>query len=66
MAIRLARNTSKKVMGLESIFTFGKYKGDQLEDVITDDPGYIEWLSDGNVVLFDAKASLLISQKKIA
>lgn len=62
----MARNATKKVMNLESIFEFGKYRGHQLEDVITDDPGYIEWLIDGDVVLFDAKASLLISQKKIA
>jgi len=32
-------------MGLDDIFTFGKHKGEQLEDVIEDDPAYIEWLA---------------------
>jgi len=31
-------------MGLDSVFNFGKYKGEQVEDVVEDDPSYIRWL----------------------
>lgn len=61
-----SKNKTQKLMGLESMFSFGKYKGQQLEDVITDDPSYIEWLIDGDVVSFDGKANDLINKKKIA
>lgn len=58
--------TSLTTMTLESIFTFGKNKGRQLEDVIMDDPDYIEWLCDKDVVDFDEEAHELISKQGIA
>lgn len=39
-------------MDLDSIFKFGKYKGQELEDIIEDDPGYIRWLMDNEVAEF--------------
>lgn len=52
-------------MGLEDEFTFGKHKGEQLEDVIHDDPQYIEWLIMEGVADFDDEACELITKRKI-
>ncbi len=30
--------------GLKYVFTFGKFKGDELQDVIESDPEYISWV----------------------
>ena len=32
-------------MSEQNIVPFGKYKGRLIEEVIADDPGYLEWLS---------------------
>lgn len=50
-------------MGIDDIFTFGKHKGEQLEDVIEDDPEYVEWLCQEEIVNFDDEAYELISKK---
>ena len=55
-----------KPMNLESEFTFGKHKGHQLEDVIEDDPQYIEWCVVNDVADFDEESLELISKKGIA
>ena len=54
------------MLGLDSVFIFGKHKGDQVEDVIEDDPGYIEWCCDNEVVIFDEETLELISKRGIA
>lgn len=56
-------------MGLDSLFTFGKYgppAREQLEDVIDDDPDYIRWLVENDIVDFDEEAMELITKKGIA
>lgn len=53
-------------MGLEGIFTFTKHEGDQLEDVIYDDPDFIEWCCNNEVINFDEEALELISKRGIA
>lgn len=53
-------------MSLEDLFKFGKHKGQQLEDVIEDDPEYIAWCCDNDIVQFDNEALELISRKGIA
>lgn len=53
-------------MQLDSIFKFGKHIGQQLEDVIEDDPDYIEWCCENEVGDFDEEALELISRKGIA
>lgn len=53
-------------MKLDDIFLFGKHLGDQLEDVIEDDPKYIEWLCEDEIVNFDEEALELIAKKGIA
>lgn len=50
-------------MGLEDIFKFGKHQGEQLEDVIEDDPGYVTWLAEENVVDFDEQTLQVLTSK---
>lgn len=50
---------------LESRFNFGKHNGEQVEDVIEDDPSYVEWLCANEVVEFDEEALQLIGKKGI-
>lgn len=56
----------RQAMTLEDEFTFGKHEGHQLEDVIHDDPAYIEWCVENDIVLFDEEASELIAKRGIA
>lgn len=53
-------------MTLESTFKFGSHKGDQLEDVIEDDPQYIGYLVERDIVDFDEETMELLSKKGIA
>jgi hypothetical protein len=56
---------SQLVMGLDDIFKFGKHKGDQLEDVLDDDPDYIAWCVENGVVDFDEVAMEAIGKRRI-
>lgn len=40
-------------MNLESMFTFGAHKGEQVEDVIMDDRQYVLWLIEEKDFAFD-------------
>ncbi len=51
--------------GLDDIFAFGKHKDEQVEDVIEDDPKYIEWLIMEGVAMFDDETLELIARKGI-
>lgn len=51
---------------LEDNFPFGKHKGQQVEDVIEDDPGYIAWVVENDVMTFDDETYELITKKGIA
>jgi len=53
-------------MGLEDLFSFGKHTGQQLEDVIHDDPDYVAWLIMEDAVGFDEETLELISRRGIA
>ncbi|MDT8428512.1 MAG: hypothetical protein RQ757_07070 [Pseudomonadales bacterium] len=55
----------REQMNLEDEFTFGKHRGEQLEDVIHDDPGYITWLADKEIVTFSDEARTLMEQRKL-
>ncbi len=56
---------SRDEMELDSIFTFGKYKGEMLEDVIKDNPSYMEWLVENDVVPLSLEVMKLLSERKI-
>ena len=51
---------------LDDCFEFGKYVGEEVEDVIEDHPHYIEWLVNNSIVEFSEEALELISKKGIA
>ena len=53
-------------LGLDYIFTFGKHKGEQLEDVIEDYPHYIEWMLREDVRQFDEEVLELLESKGIS
>ena len=40
-------------MKLDSEFRFGQHKGEQLEDVVEDDPEYVRWLAEEKDFYFD-------------
>jgi len=52
-------------LSLSYTFTFGKHKGEDLEDVIEDDPSYIAWLVDNGIRQFDAAVTRLLKMKRI-
>lgn len=52
-------------LDLDSILSFGKYKGYQLEDVIEDDPNYIKWLIENTQHSFSEEVMQLLTKKKI-
>ena len=52
-------------MEFNSIFAFGKHKGDMLEDVIEDDPKYMEWLVDNDVVSLASDVIDRLAERKI-
>ena len=37
----------------EFAMTFGKYKGQTLDEISDNDPGYVVWLADANVLRID-------------
>lgn len=40
----MAKIPNKQTMGLKDPFSFGKYKGVSLDDVLTMDADYVQWL----------------------
>ena len=47
------RLLTRRTATMESIFYFGKHKGKQFEDVLSDHEGYIRWLAEKEVIEFD-------------
>jgi hypothetical protein len=43
-------------MKLSDEFKFGKHKGSTVEMVIDEDPSYLRWALDGNIILLDNEA----------
>ncbi len=44
---------------------FGKHKGEQIEDLIYDEPNYMAWLYNEEVVEFDIYVIQELEEKKI-
>lgn len=42
---------NKTPVGLDYVFTFGQYEGLTVEEVLLDDPGYLTWCHEMEVVL---------------
>lgn len=54
-----------QLLGLEDSFTFGKHVGEQVEDVIEDNPKYITWCYENDIVEFDEDTIAVLEKKKI-
>lgn len=54
-----------KPLRLSDTMPFGKYKGEQIEDLIYDEPNYIAWLYNEEVVEFDIYVIQELEEKKI-
>lgn len=50
---------------LEDLMPFGKHKGEQVEDLIDDDPSYLAWLYENDKCEFDADVIRLMEANKI-
>lgn len=53
------------IYGLEDIFLFGKHKGQQVEDVIVDDPGWVRWVVENDIAEFDEETLERITKEGI-
>ena len=53
------------LLGLEDIFTFGRHSGEQVEDLIDDDPSYFAWLIENEICEFEPEVITVLEKKKI-
>ncbi len=53
-----------KKLSLEHEFTFGKYKGQQVEDVVDDDPSYIRWLLENTQHQFEEEVLQAVAKRE--
>jgi len=52
-------------LSLDYIFTFGKHRGEMLEDVIEDDPYYMKWIAEEDIRLLDEEVMQKLEKKGI-
>lgn len=52
-------------LGKDDVMKFGKHKGESIEDLIYDQPDYVLWLYDNEVVEFDEETTKLLEDRKI-
>ncbi len=50
---------------LSDVLDFGKYKGEQVEDLLDDDPQYLAWCHDNDVIEFDVEVIAELEKRKI-
>ncbi len=50
---------------LSDSMPFGKYKGEEIEDLIYDQPGYLAWCVEEEVIIFDEEVIKQLEDKKI-
>ncbi len=55
----------KMQYSLEDVIKFGKHKGEQIEDLIYDEPGYMTWLYEEEVIAFDEEVIRIMEERKI-
>lgn len=49
----------------KEVFTFGKYKGKQVEQVLEDEPGYFGWMQNADFPLYTKKVLTAIKLRKL-
>lgn len=50
---------------LTDTMPFGKHKGEQIEDLIYDQPGYMAWLVEEDVVTLDHEVVKILEDRKV-
>lgn len=50
---------------LSDIMKFGKHKGEQIEDLLYDDPKYLVWLFEEEIVELDHEVIEQMEQRKL-
>jgi len=50
---------------LSDSMPFGKHKGEEIEDLIYDQPGYLAWCVNDEVVEFDSEVIKQLEDRKI-
>ena len=49
----------------EEVFNFGKYKGQKVEDILNENPGYFSWMMQGDYPLYTKKILTNIKLRKL-
>jgi len=57
--------TAKLVLGLEDHMPWGKHQDEQIEDLIYDDPDFIQWLCEQDLFEWAPDAQALIEKQKL-
>lgn len=52
-------------LGLTDVMPFGKFKGEQVEDLIYDEPSYMTWLVEEEVTEFDEEVTKIMEERKM-
>lgn len=52
-------------LGLADCMPFGKYQDKQIEDLICDDPLYLQWCVNEEVVKFDEEVTKQLEEMKV-
>ena len=50
---------------LDNHMPFGKHDGEQIEDLIDDQPGYMAWLVENEIIALDAEVIKKLEERKI-
>lgn len=53
------------MLSLDDILKFGKHKGEQVEDLIYDEPSYMAWLYQEEVAEFEPETIKLMEERKV-
>lgn len=49
-----------KVVDMDTVLTFGKYAGETIEEILTEDPYYIKWCINKGIIIFEDKKDMEI------
>ena len=55
----------QKYLELDDVMEFGKHKGCDVEDLIGDDPDYLAWLHERDVVEFSDELVTILEKNKV-
>lgn len=59
---KLKKLDEQRVITLQTILWFGKYKRYRVEQIIIEDPGWLVWAMEQNILLFDDDTYMAIQR----